>query len=34
MGFTKLQHEGDEYYIGAENTILAKINQKEKQENE
>ena len=25
MGFTKLQHEGDEYYIGAENTILAKI---------
>jgi chaperonin GroES len=34
MGFTKLQHEGDEYYIGAENTILAKINQKEKQEDE
>ena len=28
VGFTKLQHEGDEYYIGPENQILAKINQK------
>ena len=25
MGFTKLEHEGDEYYIGPENQILAKI---------
>tara|TARA_R100001198_G_C5197221_1_gene187626 strand:- start:18 stop:386 length:369 start_codon:yes stop_codon:yes gene_type:complete len=28
VGFTKLQHEGDEYYIGPENQILAKINVK------
>jgi chaperonin GroES len=28
VGFTKLQHEGDEYYIGSENQILAKINTK------
>ena len=28
MGFTKLQHKGDEYYIGAENQILAKVNTK------
>lgn len=28
VGFTKLQHEGDEYYIGPENQILAKINEK------
>ena len=26
VGFTKLQHKGDEYYIGPENQILAKIN--------
>ena len=26
MGFTKLEHKGDEYYIGSENTVLAKIN--------
>ena len=26
MGFTKLQHKGDEYYIGAENQILARVN--------
>ena len=26
VGFTKLQHGGDEYYIGPENQILAKIN--------
>tara|TARA_B100000575_G_C23107646_1_gene639473 strand:+ start:1479 stop:1847 length:369 start_codon:yes stop_codon:yes gene_type:complete len=25
-GFTKLQHKGDEYYIGPENQILAKVN--------
>ena len=25
MGFSKLQHEGDEYFIGAENQVLAKI---------
>ena len=25
MGFTKLEHKGDEYYIGPENSILAKI---------
>jgi|TARA_B110000977_G_scaffold39437_1_gene52922 chaperonin GroES len=28
MGFTKLQHEGDEYFIGPENQILARINTK------
>ncbi len=28
IGFTKLQHEGDEYYIGPENQILAKITEK------
>ena len=28
VGFTKLQHKGDEYYIGAENQILAKVNTK------
>ena len=26
MGFSKLQFEGDEYYIGRENEILAKVN--------
>ncbi len=25
VGFTKLQHKGDEYYIGPENQILAKL---------
>jgi chaperonin GroES len=25
MGFTKLQFNGDEYYVGSENQILAKI---------
>ena len=25
MGFSKLEHEGDEYWIGPENQILAKI---------
>jgi chaperonin GroES len=26
MGFTKLEYKGDEYLIGPENSILAKIN--------
>jgi chaperonin GroES len=26
MGFTKLEHKGEEYFIGSENQILAKIN--------
>jgi|TARA_R110000796_G_scaffold102_2_gene550 chaperonin GroES len=26
VGFTKLEHKGDEYYIGSENQILAKVN--------
>jgi chaperonin GroES len=34
VGFTKLQHLGDEYYIGPENQILAKINDKEIEEDE
>lgn len=25
MGFTKLEYDSEEYYIGSENTILAKI---------
>ena len=25
MGFTKLEYDGEEYYIGPENSILAKI---------
>ena len=25
MGFTKLEHEGEEYFIGPENQILAKV---------
>ena len=25
MGFTKLEHKGEEFYIGAENQILARI---------
>jgi chaperonin GroES len=25
MGFTKLEHDGNEYYVGPENQILAKI---------
>ena len=28
MGFTKLEHKGDEYYIGQENSVLAKIKSK------
>jgi len=26
MGFTKLPYDGEEYYVGVENSILAKIN--------
>jgi co-chaperonin GroES (HSP10) len=26
MGFSKLEHEGEEYWIGPENQVLAKIN--------
>tara|TARA_Y100000361_G_scaffold151644_1_gene169411 strand:+ start:1808 stop:2098 length:291 start_codon:yes stop_codon:yes gene_type:complete len=26
MGFTKLDHDGDEYWVGPENQILAKLN--------
>jgi|TARA_R110000803_G_scaffold161553_1_gene225221 chaperonin GroES len=29
MGFTKLPYDGEEYYVGPENQILAKINKKE-----
>ena len=34
MGFTKLPYNGEEYYVGPENQILAKINQKDIKENE
>jgi|TARA_R110001592_G_scaffold6094_1_gene33087 chaperonin GroES len=27
QGFTKLEHDGDDYYVGPENQILAKITQ-------
>jgi chaperonin GroES len=27
MGFTKLEHDSEEYYVGPENQILAKIKQ-------
>lgn len=30
MGFTKLEFQGDEYWIGPENQVLAKINTHEK----
>ena len=26
MGFTKLEHKGEEFYIGSENQILARVN--------
>ena len=29
MGFTKLQHKGDEYFIGAESQILAEVVQED-----
>jgi chaperonin GroES len=32
MGFTKLEHEGEEYYIGPENQILARINQEKEED--
>ena len=28
MGFTKLEHNGEEYYVGPENQVLAKIKNK------
>jgi co-chaperonin GroES (HSP10) len=30
MGFSKLEHEGDEYWIGPENQILARLNDETK----
>ena len=30
MGFTKLEHNGEEYFIGAENQILAEVIKEEK----
>jgi chaperonin GroES len=27
IGFTKLEHKGEDYYIGSENQILARVNQ-------
>ncbi len=32
IGFTKLEHKGDEYYIGQENQILARIKKEVKVE--
>ena len=29
MGFTKLPYDGEEYYVGPENQILARVNKKE-----
>jgi hypothetical protein len=29
MGFTKLQFQGDDYFIGKENQILARINKED-----
>jgi chaperonin GroES len=29
MGFSKLEHNGEEYFIGPENQILAKVNTEE-----
>ena len=29
MGFTKLQFQGDEYFIGPENQILARVNKED-----
>ena len=29
MGFTKLPYNGEEYYVGPENQVLAKISKKE-----
>jgi chaperonin GroES len=30
MGFTKLEHEGEEYWIGPENQVLARLNNETK----
>ena len=32
MGFTKFEYKGDEYWIGKENEVLAKINKTENNE--
>tara|TARA_R110000824_G_scaffold55685_1_gene153256 strand:+ start:5391 stop:5774 length:384 start_codon:yes stop_codon:yes gene_type:complete len=32
MGFTKLEHKGEEYYIGSENSILAKLKKEDSKE--
>jgi hypothetical protein len=32
MGFTKLEFEGDEYFVGPENQLLAKIKIEEENE--
>jgi chaperonin GroES len=32
MGFSRLQFEGDEYFIGPENQILARVNKEENKE--
>jgi co-chaperonin GroES (HSP10) len=29
MGFTKFEYKGEEYWIGRENDVLAKINENE-----
>ena len=29
MGFSKLEHEGEEYWIGPENQVLAKVNKEQ-----
>ena len=33
MGFTKLDHDGDEYWVGPENQILARVKKEEEEEN-
>ena len=32
MGFTKFQHEGEEYYVGSENQILGRITSESNEE--
>ena len=32
MGFTKLDHDGDEYWVGPENQILARVKEKKEEE--
>ena len=29
MGFTKLEHQGEEYFIGSENEILAQVTEED-----